>query len=275
MKICIFGLGEAGSLFAADLIAAGAEVAGYDPAEVVAPDGLRRAAHPALAVRRAELIMSFTAAADAGDALLQAIDAVDRSALYADMSTAPPSLKIELAQLAERRGIGFVDGAMMALVPGNGVSTPCLASGPGAHRFADTLNLFGGAVEPLDAPAGVAAGRKLLRSSAMKGIAAVLIESARAGTAAADLEWLWAHLGDEFGQADQAWMTRLVTGTGIHSARRLDEMTSVRDMLIELGVDPIMTTATVESLRHADRYGVPTVPDASVDHGTRDESRTS
>ena len=39
-RICVFGLGEAGSLIAADLAAAGVEVHGYDPAGVATPPGV-------------------------------------------------------------------------------------------------------------------------------------------------------------------------------------------------------------------------------------------
>lgn len=42
MVVTVFGLGEAGSLFAADQASAGADLQGYDPGDVPAPPGVAR-----------------------------------------------------------------------------------------------------------------------------------------------------------------------------------------------------------------------------------------
>ena len=158
MRICIFGLGEAGSLFATDLADAGAEVIGFDPAEVGTPPGVKRALHPALAVRNAELILSLTSEADSKLAMLQAIEAIAGDALYADLATSSPTVKLDLEAMAERKGFAFTDVALLATVPGHGVATPSLASGPGAHRYAEMITPCGGYVEPLAAATGVKGG---------------------------------------------------------------------------------------------------------------------
>ena len=62
--IAVLGLGEAGSAFASDLVAAGAVVRGYDPA-VTAPDGVIDCANEADAARTAELILSVNSASAA------------------------------------------------------------------------------------------------------------------------------------------------------------------------------------------------------------------
>ena len=46
MNIGIFGLGEAGSLIATDLAAAGVEILAYDPADVATPSGVIRVNKP-------------------------------------------------------------------------------------------------------------------------------------------------------------------------------------------------------------------------------------
>ncbi len=248
MRICVFGLGEAGSLFAADLAAAGAEVIGFDPADIATPPGVKRALHPALAVRNVELILSITSEADSRLAMLQAIEAIATDALYADLATSSPTVKLDLEAMAERKGFEFADVALLAMVPGLGLATPSLASGPGAHRYAELINQRGGYVEPLAAAAGVAAGRKLLRSVMMKGFAAVILEAVEAGSAADDLNWLWRNLSTEIERADEDWLRRMVLGSKLHARRRHEEMTSATSMLHALGVDPIMTAATAASL---------------------------
>ncbi|MDH3293283.1 MAG: NAD(P)-binding domain-containing protein [Acidimicrobiia bacterium] len=263
MRICVFGLGEAGSLFAGDLARAGAEVVGFDPADVVTPPRVNRIVHPALAVRNADLIMSLTAESDARLAMLQAIEAIRPDTLYADLSTSSPQVKLELEAVANRKGVGFADVALLARVPGHGLATPSLASGPGAHQYAEIVNRLGGYVEPLTAATGVAAGRKLLRSVMMKGFAAVVLEAAQAGAAADDLTWLWRNLSNEIARADEDWLRRLVLGSRSHAERRRDEMQSAGDMLRALGVEPTMTTATTASLERllTDENHVPELPD--------------
>ncbi len=263
MRICVFGLGEAGSLFAADLATTGAEVIGFDPAEVPTPPGVNRVVHPALAVRNAEVILSLTSEADSKLAMLQAIEAISPEALYADLATSSPTVKIDLEAIAQRKGFGFADVALLAMVPGNGLATPSIASGPGAQRYADTVNPLGGYVEPLAAGTGVAAGRKLLRSVMIKGFAAVIVEAVEAGAAADDLSWLWKNLSTEIERADEDWLRRLVLGSKLHAARRHDEMVSATTMLRALGVDPVMTSATAAALESliADAVELPELPD--------------
>ncbi len=263
MRICIFGLGEAGSLFAADLATAGADVIGFDPADVPTPPGVNRAVHPALAVRHAELILGLTSEADSKLAMLQAIEAIAPDALYADLATSSPVVKLDLEEMAQRKGFGFADVALLAMVPGHGLATPSLASGPGAHRYAQIINPLGGYVEPLAAATGVAAGRKLMRSVMMKGFAAVILEAVEAGAAADDLSWLWRNLTSEIERADEDWLRRMVLGSKVHARRRHGEMVSAAAMLHALGVDPIMTSATTASLATllVDDVELPELPD--------------
>lgn len=261
MRICVFGLGEAGSVFASDLAAAGADVIGYDPADVATPPGVKRALHPALAVRDAVMIMSVTSEADSRLAMLQAIEAIGPETLYADLATSSPAVKLELEAMAGHKGFGFADVALLAVVPTSGLATASLASGPGAHDYAEMINQYGGQVEPLSAATGVAAGRKLLRSVMMKGFAAVVVEAVRAGAAADDLVWLWRNLSREIEGADDQWLRRMATGSTVHAIRRRDEMESAAAMLRDLGVEPVMTSATAESLSRMSDAEMPELPD--------------
>ncbi|MEL6985200.1 MAG: NAD(P)-binding domain-containing protein, partial [Actinomycetota bacterium] len=181
LQVCLFGLGEAGSLLATDLVRAGASVSAYDPAEVATPAGVTRRPHPALALRPLDRSVDLVLAATGGDesrlALLQAIDAIDAGTLYADVASAAPGVKLDLADQAIRRDVEFVDVALLGMVPGNGLATPALAAGPGADRLADMVNPLGAKMEPITGPPGAATAKKLLRSVMMKGMASVLVEA--------------------------------------------------------------------------------------------------
>lgn len=257
MRLTVFGLGEAGSLIAADLAAAGAEVRGYDPADVSTPRGVERHDEPASAVEGSRFVLAITAAADAQKAIAQAWNAMRRGTVYADLSTAPPGLKVDLADTAAIRGLSFVDVALMGTVPGNGLATPALASGPGAVSYAETMNGLGGDVEVIGEDPGEAAARKLLRSVITKGLTSLMIESLEAGERHGTSEWLWPYLVDQLSSIDEPFLRRLLEGTPKHIDRRIVEMESAETFLISLEVEPLMTRATTEALRKVRKNGMP------------------
>jgi 3-hydroxyisobutyrate dehydrogenase-like beta-hydroxyacid dehydrogenase len=267
-RICVLGLGEAGAAIATDLVAAGVEVHGYDPAAVGPPAGAADHEHPATttagsaepagvlryddpkaAVASADVILAITLEAHAMAALRQVIDAIPLGAIYADLSTSSAGLKRELAGVATAAGVGFVDVALMSPVPGHGLATPALASGPAVEAFVATMVPLGMPVEAAGDEPGQAATRKLLRSVVMKGLAALIIESLRAAEAAGLTAETWDNLVAQLSSIDGALVQRLVTGTGRHAPRRVDEMVATVELLTELGVEPIMSRATLATLR--------------------------
>ncbi len=247
MQITVFGLGEAGSLIAADLARTGANINGYDPAGVATPDGVTRFGDPGPSVRGSTLVMAITAASDARKAITQA--EMRRGTVYADLSTAAPSLKEALADIAAMRGLPFVDVALMSTVPGHGLGTPALASGPGAAAYAGMVNELGARVEVLSDQPGHAAARKLLRSVVTKGLTSLLVESLEAAEAYGDTEWMWDHLVEFVTNADERLLRRLIEGTPGHVDRRIVEMEAATAFLDSLGVESTMTSATAETLR--------------------------
>jgi 3-hydroxyisobutyrate dehydrogenase-like beta-hydroxyacid dehydrogenase len=258
LRVCVFGLGEAGGTIAGDLAAAGAEAAaadadaaevhGYDPADVPTPAGVVRHGDARGAAAGADVVLAVTAAADAPAALAQALDAIPRGSVYADLATASAGLKRELAATAGRAGLRFADVALMAPVPATGLRTPALASGPGAAAFVAALGPRGMPVEHAGDEPGVAATRKLLRSVVMKGLAALVVEALEAAEAAGLGAETWDNVVAQLTAVDEALVRRLVTGTGRHAARRRHEMEATAALLAELGVEPTMTRATAAQL---------------------------
>ena len=257
MRVGVLGLGEAGSLIAADLARAGDEVRGYDPSEVPTPAGVERQVRAEAAVTGCDLVLAMTPGSQARAALEGVLDALGEKAIYADLSTASPTLKEELAAVVAGHGALFADVALMSPVPGRGLSAPALVSGSGATEFADLINGRGGRVEVVGARAGEAATRKLLRSVVVKGLAALLIESMEAAEQAGEGEWLWGHLIAELTSLDAAMLRRLRLDATPHAGRRLDEMKAAQDLLLGLGVTAHMTTATIEHLERILNRGMP------------------
>lgn len=249
MRITIFGLGEAGSLIASDLATQEMDVQAFDPADVPTPDRVTRCSDPAEAVDGATIVMSVTAAADSRDAMDQAWDSIGSPTIYADLSTAAPRVKLELADVASEKGVAFADVALMAPVPGRGLSTPALAAGTGAKDLSDLLNHHGARIEVIGDVAGEASARKLTRSVVTKGLAALIIEAIEAGEARGEGDWARAHIVELVTALDAEMVERLISGTIEHGSRRLEEMQTAADFLDGLGVRPLMTRATVERLR--------------------------
>jgi 3-hydroxyisobutyrate dehydrogenase-like beta-hydroxyacid dehydrogenase len=246
--IAVLGLGEAGSLLARDLLDAGAAVRGYDPAidrprGLAGQQGFTVARGEAEAAAGAGLVLSVNSSKAALGALEAAIPAIADGTAWADLNTASPGLKRQLATLGESHGVPVTDIAMMAPVPGKGLKVPMLASG-GAATTTALLARLGASIEVLDGPAGLAATRKLLRSVFYKGMATSIVEALEAARAAGLEDWLHEHIGAELAQSDLATVDRIVTGTRQHAVRRGAEMAAAAAMLAELGVPPLMADAS-------------------------------
>jgi 3-hydroxyisobutyrate dehydrogenase-like beta-hydroxyacid dehydrogenase len=232
-------LGEAGGRLAGDLRAAGAEVRGYDPAVS------RDSPDARTAVDGANLVLSVNSVRAALGVAADAIPALAAGAVYADLNTAAPALKRELAGLVENAGARFADVALLGPVPARGLGTPALASGAGAQAFADAIGPLGMPVTVVSEQAGDAAAMKLVRSVFMKGLAASAVESMRAAEAAGCEDWLADEIAEVIGRQ---LLDRLLEGSERHAARRVDEMEAASELLVELGVEPRIATASAALL---------------------------
>ena len=248
LVVAVLGLGEAGSAIAADLCAAGAVVRGFDPRVPPGP-GVTACAGDADACQGASVVVSLTCAHEAEGALVAALPGIRRGAIYADLNTASSELKAHLAGLAAPAGVGFADVALMSPVPGKGLRTPMLASGPAAGRFAGLVGPLGAAVEVLPGPPGTAAARKLVRSVFYKGLAAAVTEALRAARAAGCEGWLRDNIAHELASASAATLDRLEQRSVRHALRRIDEMAAAGEQLRRLGVPPRIASASEQWLR--------------------------
>ena len=190
-----------------------------------------------------DVVLSVNSAAAAAGVAAAALPGLGGRAVYADLNTAAPGLKRQLATLVGPTR--FADVALLGPVPDRGLETPVLASGGGAAAFAEALQPLGMPVEVVSATAGDAAELKLLRSVFLKGLAAAAIESHAAGLAAGHAEWLDAQIADVIGQP---LLERLLAGSSRHAARRVDEMEAATACLLGLGIEPHIARASARVL---------------------------
>ena len=244
----MIGLGEAGSAIAADLVAAGASVRGWDPAAPV-PDGVEAASDTVGAAAGADVVISANSARVALEVAESVTAALGTGQVFADLNTAPPALKRELARAVAPTGARFADVALIGPVPGNGLRTRALVAGDGAEIFAATLGPLGMPITQVGPEPGAAAARKLARSVFAKGLAAAIGESLAAAEQLGFEDWLYADLERTLEDADGALLQRLIEGSRTHAARRVDEMEAAVEMLEEAGVEPRVASASEAWLR--------------------------
>jgi 3-hydroxyisobutyrate dehydrogenase-like beta-hydroxyacid dehydrogenase len=241
----MLGLGEAGGRLAADLLVAGVVVRGFDPNAPRDVPVSVRAPDLESAVDGCEVVLSVNTAAVARDVASSVLPAVAPGALYADLNTTTPALKRDLAALAERASVRFADVGLLGPIPSRGLRAPAVSSGRGAQAFADVFGALDMPVTVVSEVAGDAAALKLVRSVFMKGLAAAAVESVRAAEAIGHADWLREEISAVVGEP---FLNRLLEGSKRHAVRRVDEMLAARDLLLELGVEPRVASASASLL---------------------------
>ncbi|HEY1322995.1 MAG TPA: DUF1932 domain-containing protein [Streptosporangiaceae bacterium] len=247
----VLGLGEAGLRYATDLLAAGAAVSGFDPAWPAGrppPAGLRLAGSAAGAASGAAVVLSLTGAGAAEPAARDAAAGLTEGTVFADLNTTSPEAKRRVAAVLDGTGALFADVAVLAPVPRAGLRTPLVLAGPGREELARLLGPLGVPVADAGPQTGAAAGRKLLRSVFMKGLAAVVLESLEIAEQAGLTGWVRDQITAELTAADEQLVTRLVDGTKQHAARRLAEMRATDEYAAALGVSDPVVRATIARL---------------------------
>jgi len=246
------GLGEAGSAIARDLVRAGVSVSGFDPAGS-SVDGVDPSDSAGEAVSGVQLVVSLNSARASVGAARAVAAALAPGQLYADANAASAGVKREVEATVGPSGALFADLALLGPVPGNGVRTPALVSGPGADRVVELLAPLGMPVESVGPETGAAAARKLVRSVFMKGLAAAAAESVAAGREAGCQDWILAEIDAVLARPQPGLLQRLLEGSAAHALRRADELAACVELLDELGVEPRIAAATREWLEELAR----------------------
>jgi 3-hydroxyisobutyrate dehydrogenase-like beta-hydroxyacid dehydrogenase len=237
-RVVLIGFGEAGRSFVAGGLGAAAAY-DIDPSK---RDSL--AAHDTMAdvLSGADAVLSLVTA---DQALIAAADAAPHlmaDALYFEMNSVAPDTKRGAAIAIEAAGGRYVDVAVMAPVEPARLAVPLLLSGPHASEGADMLAAQGFSnVRVLPGDVGRASSVKMIRSVMVKGIEALTAEMMLAGEAAGVADDVLASLGGDWASKAAYNIERMTT----HGSRRAAEMEEVAKTLVALGIDPVMSRATV------------------------------
>ena len=264
--IAFIGFGEAGQAIASGLHEAGIEtIAAWDilfPTpdgeklkHAAAAIGVRYAGSAADAVRGADAVISAVTAASSVDAAQSVKQHLARQPFFLDINSVSPGRKQETAKLLGDDA-RYVDVAVLAPIHPARHQTPMLLAGPHAAAIASVMSALGMRVTVAGSEIGAAAAIKMVRSVMIKGIEALTLECFLAAARAGVVDEVAASMKNNYPGLD--W-TKVVPYNlermANHGERRAAEMEESADTLRELGVEPLMTMATVRRQREMGQIG--------------------
>jgi 3-hydroxyisobutyrate dehydrogenase-like beta-hydroxyacid dehydrogenase len=266
-RLCFIGFGEAGQAIAAGLRDTGlVSVAAWDilfPAAEGAPlkqagerIGARLATSAADAARGADIIVSAVTAASSLEAAKSVEPHLTGNPYFLDINSVSPGRKKDTEALLGAKA-RYVDVAILAPIHPARHQTPLLLAGPHAAAvmplLIDELEMRGAIAGD---EVGQAAGLKMIRSVMIKGIEALTLECFLAARRAGIVDDFAASLKNNYPTLDWGKVIEYnVERMASHGIRRADEMDQVAETLRELGIDPLMASATSSRQREMGLIG--------------------
>ena len=266
LAFCFIGFGEAGQAIASGLREAGVvRIAAWDilfpqregeelvrAAETI---GVHLAASAADAVRSADIVVSAVTAASSVEAAGSVKAHVAGQPFFLDINSVSPGRKQETAKLigASAR---YVDVAVIAPIHPLRHQTPMLLAGPDAESLLTPLGALGMQLNVAGAEVGAASAIKMVRSVMIKGIEALTLECFLAAARAGIVDEVAASLKNNYPGLDWSKVIPYnLERMAKHGERRAAEMEEANETLRELGVEPLMSSATVKRQREMGQIG--------------------
>jgi 3-hydroxyisobutyrate dehydrogenase-like beta-hydroxyacid dehydrogenase len=264
--ICFIGFGEAGQAMAAGLREAGVKrISAWD---ILFPQaegerlkragamiGVECAPSAAEAVGEAEIIVSAVTAAASVEAARSVKAHLVGKPFLLDINSVSPGRKQETAKLLGDAA-RYIDVAVLGPIHPARHQTPMLIAGPHAEVVAPMLAALGMRVSLAGAEIGAAAAIKMVRSVMIKGIEALTLECFLAAARAGVVDEVAASLKNNYPGLDWSKVIPYnLERMASHGERRAAEMEEVAETLRELGVEPLMTSATVKRQREMGEIG--------------------
>lgn len=265
-RIAFIGFGEAGQAIAAGLREEGAaQIAAWDilfpePAggglkQAARDIGVRIASSAQDALQGAELVIAAVTAASSFEAAQQAAPHLAGNPYYLDVNSVSPGRKRDTDALLAGKA-RYVDVAILSPILPARHKSPMLLAGPHAEAIKPVLDSFNMKASVAGPKTGAAAAIKMVRSVMIKGIEAVTLECFLAAARAGVVEEVAASLKNNYPTLDWGKVAEYnIERMASHGIRRAAEMEEVADTLRELGVEPLMTIATVKRQREMGEIG--------------------
>lgn len=196
-------------------------------------------------VTESEFILATVTTQSSRDVAKEAVKYLKPGQMYIDLNSTSPQAKVELAEIISPSGADFVEGAILGAVGATGADTRLLTAGEKGNQAAALLTHFGLNAAFYSMEIGNAAMFKMLRGIFSKGLEALILEVLIAGKSASIEQDLWEDIvnfmtDNPFEKVASNW----VQSHAVAYERRYWEVTQIVETMQELGVDPIMASAT-------------------------------
>ncbi|MFV3386750.1 DUF1932 domain-containing protein [Pseudomonas sp. NY15364] len=261
-RVGLIGLGEAGSIIAADLRGRGLDVQVYDRLIETAPGqclmlqraeqcDVRLCSSAAKACADTDLLISAVTAGQALSVAAQLAPEMRASQFYLDINSVAPATKQEAARLIEAGGASYVDAAVMAPIPPKRLATPMLLGGAQAVALSAALNHLGFHTRAVASAVGTAAAIKMCRSVMIKGLEALTAECLASARHYGAEEEVLASLQQSFPSMgwDGVLPDYLISRIAEHGRRRAEEMEEAAQTLIDANLSADLSQAIARSQR--------------------------
>jgi 3-hydroxyisobutyrate dehydrogenase-like beta-hydroxyacid dehydrogenase len=256
MRIAFVGYGEVGQTFARQFLARGdVEMAAYDIlfdagpfADRAKQAGITAARNAAEAARDADVVVSAVTADAVLDVAREAQSYLKPGQFFFDINSASPNTKTRAAEIVNRTGAHYIEGAVMAAVLAPGITVPILAGGPAAADLAGRMNAIGMNIRAVATEYGRASAMKLCRSIVMKGLEVMTVECGRAAAFFDVADEVFGSLEATYpGMGWAALAENSVERVSNHGLRRAAEMREAAEMIADMGLDPALARAIADA----------------------------
>jgi len=266
-RLCFIGFGEAGQAIASGLRDTGIETVAAWDILFPAPEGAslkqagetmgaRVASSAADAARGADIIVSAVTAASSLEAARSVEPHLTGNPYFLDINSVSPGRKKETEKLLGSKA-RYVDVAILAPIHPARHQTPLLLAGPHAETvmplLIDELEMRGAIAGD---EVGQAAGLKMIRSVMIKGIEALTLECFLAAKRYGIVDEVAASLKNNYPTLNWNKVIEYnIERMASHGVRRADEMDQVAATLRDLGIEPLMASATSTCQREMGQIG--------------------
>lgn len=257
-RICLLGFGEVGQTLAPDLFAAGVtEITAFDVLfeDAVSPcsraavaAGVQMASSALQAARNADVVVSAVTAAQDLAAAGSVAGAMKRSAYFLDLNSVSPGVKAQASEVIEAAGGCYIEAAIMSPIAPKRIASPMLFGGKHAAAFLPLAHRLGfTGAEVFSDEVGRASAAKMCRSVMIKGMESLLAESLLAARHYGVESTVIESLKNLFPAANWPVLARyMISRSLIHGRRRAEEMREVARTVAEAGLEPHMSSASVQ-----------------------------
>lgn len=200
--------------------------------------------------RKSSIIISATSAKFAAQIAKQCSEYTNNSHIYADLNATSPNVKKDIATYFKKKGVKFVDAAVMGSVPQYGHKVPILLSGEGAEQFSHIGRDLGMDLSVINNEPGSASAIKMARSVFVKGFTSLLIETLQVSQKFGIEKYMMNSIENTIQSKKLEDVANgLITRTAIHAERRVSEMDEVMNTLQSVQINPTMSLATKNVLQ--------------------------